>query len=353
MASNRFARAARLIAAAAAIAATVTLVPASAGNAAPNLSLDQVKAQVAQLQNEAEAANERAQVAELKVQQAQARLSQVERQLTAQKARLDKLSVRMGQYASAMYANGGIDPSVQLMLSDNPSDFLAQAASLDQVARIQDAAFKDALNARLQLDNTQAQVNQQLATLRDLKQQAEANRAEVNAKFNQAKALLARLTAAQQRRLAAAQAARSASASQPSRSGGSSSTGSSYTPPPASSGRAGTAVAYAMAQVGKPYVYGAAGPDAYDCSGLTMMAWAQAGVSLAHSASIQYASTARVSLSDLQPGDLVFFYSDIHHVGMYIGGGQFVNAENPSVGIRVQNLYDPYWQSVYVGAGRP
>ena len=357
MASNRFARAARWIAAAGALAVAVTLIPASAGQAAPNLSLDQVKAQVAQLQNEAEIANEKAHVADIRVQQTQRRLDQVERQLTTQRARLDKLSARMGAYVAAMYANGGIDPSVQLMLSENPSDFLAQAASLDQVARLQDSAFKDALNARLQLASTQTEVDQQLARLQDLKKEADANRAEVATKLAESKALLSRLTAAQQRRLAAQQAARSAAASQSSRSSGTPSSGSSsggttYNPPPAGSGRGAIAVAYAMAQVGKPYVYGASGPSAYDCSGLTMMAWASAGVSLAHSASMQYAATARVSLSDLQPGDLVFFYSDIHHVGMYIGGGNFVNAENPSVGIRVQNLYDPYWQSVYVGGGR-
>ena len=353
MASNRFARPARWLAAVAVLAAAFTLVPASAGQASPNLTLDQVKARVSQLQNEAEIANEKAQVADIHVQQTQRHLDQVERQLSAQKARLDKLSAQMGAYAAAMYANGGIDPSVQLMLSDNPSDFLAQAASLDQVARIQDSAFREARSAGLQMAATQAQVDQQLAKLQELQKEADANRAQVNTKLAESKALLSKLTAAQQRRLAAQQAARNATASQSSRgSNPGSSGGSTYTPPPAGSGRGAIAVAYAMAQVGKAYVYGGTGPSSYDCSGLTMMAWAQAGVSLPHSASVQYAMTPRVALSDLQPGDLVFFYSDIHHVGMYIGGGNFVNAENPSVGIRVQSLYDPYWQSVYVGGGR-
>jgi cell wall-associated NlpC family hydrolase len=358
VASKRFARAARWFAAAGVLTAALTLVPAGAGEAAPNLSLSQVKARVAQLENEAEVADEKANVADIQYQQTQRHLNQVQHQVAAQQARLDKLTAQMGAYAAAMYANGGIDPSVQLMLSDNPSDFLAQAASLDQVARLQDSAFRETKNAGLQLASTKAEVNQQLAKLAALKKTADANRADVNDKLAQAKALLSRLTAAQQRRLAAQQAARNAAASQSSRSSnsgsnsGSSSGGSTYNPPPAGSGRGAIAVAYAMAQVGKPYVYGASGPSAYDCSGLTMMAWASAGVSMPHSASMQYAMTARVSLSQLQPGDLVFFYSDIHHVGMYIGGGNFVNAENPSVGIRVQNLYDPYWQSVYVGGGR-
>jgi cell wall-associated NlpC family hydrolase len=352
VASNRWARAARTVAAGSVVmvaAAGLILVPSSASQATPNQSLDQVKQQVADLQNQAEVAQEKANAARIKVAQTQHRLDQLQRGLDGQRAKLDRLSTQMGAYAAAMYTNGGIDPSIQLVLSDNPSDFLAAAGALDQVSRTKDEAFAAARTARISLAQTQDQVNQQLATLNTLKKQADANEADVNAKLAQSKALLAKLTEQQRRQLAAQQAAQAQATTVPTSSG--SSGGTSYHPP-ASSGRAGVAVGYAMAQVGKPYVYGAAGPDAYDCSGLTMMAWAAAGVSLPHSASMQYAMTARVSLSQLQPGDLVFFYSDIHHVGMYIGGGNFVNAENPSVGIRVQSLYDAYWQSVYVGGGR-
>jgi cell wall-associated NlpC family hydrolase len=115
------------------------------------------------------------------------------------------------------------------------------------------------------------------------------------------------------------------------------------------SGRAAAAVHFAMAQIGKPYVYGAAGPGAYDCSGLTMAAWGAAGVGLPHSSSAQYGSGTHISASQLQPGDLVFYYSPISHVGMYIGNGMIVNAENPSAGIRVTGLYS----MPFVGAVRP
>ncbi len=112
-------------------------------------------------------------------------------------------------------------------------------------------------------------------------------------------------------------------------------------PPPASggSGAAAAAVRYAMAQVGKPYQYGAAGPNAFDCSGLTMMAWAQAGVSLPHSSSAQYGVGRHVSASELQPGDLVFRYSPISHVSMYIGNGQQVSATHTGDYVRVQSMY--------------
>ena len=100
-------------------------------------------------------------------------------------------------------------------------------------------------------------------------------------------------------------------------------------------GRAAAAVQYAMAQVGDAYVYGAAGPAAFDCSGLTMMAWAQAGVSLPHSSSAQYGMGPHISESQLQPGDLVFYYSPISHVAMYIGNGMIVHAANPGAGVLV------------------
>jgi peptidoglycan DL-endopeptidase CwlO len=111
----------------------------------------------------------------------------------------------------------------------------------------------------------------------------------------------------------------------------------------------GPAVAYAKSKIGDAYVYGAAGPSAFDCSGLTMAAWSQAGVSLPHSSSAQYSSGRHISESELQPGDLVFYYSPISHVGMYIGNGKIVNALNPGAGVVISGLHD----MPYVGAVRP
>ena len=104
-----------------------------------------------------------------------------------------------------------------------------------------------------------------------------------------------------------------------------------------------------MAQVGDSYSYGAAGPSAFDCSGLTMMAWAQAGVGLPHSSSAQYGSGPHIASGALQPGDLVFYYQPISHVGMYIGNGMIVHAANPSTGVVVSGLYS----MPYSGAVRP
>lgn len=119
---------------------------------------------------------------------------------------------------------------------------------------------------------------------------------------------------------------------------------------PAASSRAGTAVNAAMSEQGTPYVYAAASPGvAFDCSGLTSWAWAQAGVYLPHQSAQQYASTAHVPSSAAQPGDLVFFYSPISHVGLYVGNGMMVHAPNSG---SVVNVRAVNWSNV-VGVGRP
>ena len=117
----------------------------------------------------------------------------------------------------------------------------------------------------------------------------------------------------------------------------------------AASTGASAVVSYARAQVGDPYVWGAVGPDAFDCSGFTMAAWAQAGVSLPHNSGAQMGSGTPVSTDALMPGDLVFYYSPVSHVGIYVGDGQIVHAGNPSIGVTTAPLH----QMPLVGAVRP
>jgi peptidoglycan DL-endopeptidase CwlO len=323
------------------------------GYADPNLTIAQAQQRVNALYDQAAAANERYHTAQYKVQQGKQDLARVRQQLAKQRALVGRLDQQMADYAATLYATGGIDPTLQLVLADNPSDFLSQAGALDQVARTQDAAFRAAQTARLQLAQTQAVANDKLAALKKLEAQAAKEKQAVDAKLAEARKVLDGLKAEQRARLARLQAQRAAQAAQQSQqqlaSAPSPSSGGYGGPV---NGRAGVAVAFAEAQVGKPYVFGAAGPYSFDCSGLTMAAWAQAGVYLAHSASIQYGQTSRVSSSDIQPGDLVFFYGGIEHVGIYVGGGLFVHAANPSEGVRVDSFFSSYWQSVLVGIGR-
>jgi cell wall-associated NlpC family hydrolase len=216
--------------------------------------------------------------------------------------------------------------------------------------RSQDADLRRAETARVALAQTEELANQEVAKLKDLEAKAAKEKATADAKLTEAEDLLSRLKKKERERLAAAEAERQAAAQAASRDA----LRSTPSPQPSygngGSGRAAVAVSYARAQVGKPYVFGGSGPSVFDCSGLTSAAWAQAGVYLPHASSAQYSSTSRVSA--LQPGDLVFFYSDLHHVGIYVGGGTFVHAANPGDGVVAESLYSSYWQSVYMGAGR-
>ena len=118
--------------------------------------------------------------------------------------------------------------------------------------------------------------------------------------------------------------------------------------PPVSPG-AGTAIAFAQAQLGKPYVFATSGPNTFDCSGLTMAAWATAGVRMVHYSGAQAASFPRVTRDQLKPGDLVFFYSDLHHVGLYIGGGQMIHAPQTGDVVKIS----PAWRDTFMFGVRP
>ena len=125
---------------------------------------------------------------------------------------------------------------------------------------------------------------------------------------------------------------------------------------PASSQQGNIAADWALSQIGRPYQWGGAGPYTYDCSGLTMAAWANAGVSLLHYTGYQWEDGVHVPLDDLQRGDLLFYATDnfdpatIHHVGIYIGGGDMVDAPYTGVDVRIDSIYQP---GVPIGAVRP
>jgi cell wall-associated NlpC family hydrolase len=326
---------------------TVALVP-GIGAADPDLTIEQVQERVDALYHEAEQATERANAVTLEVQETERRLEALHKDIAKQERAFEALREVLADVAADMYATGGIDPSMQMMLSSDPDDFLLQAQSLDQVLRSQDADLRRAEAAQLALEQAQIRADQELERLRQLQDEAQKERDAANAKLAEAQDLLSELKAEERERLAALAAERQEEAAAASRS-------AAPSPSPtvsSGSGRGGSAVAYAKAQIGDAYVYGASGPDAFDCSGLTMAAWASAGVGLPHSAAAQYGVTSRVDMSSLMPGDLVFFYSPISHVGIYVGGGMFVHASNPSTGVLMEPLFSGYWRGAYVGAGR-
>lgn len=126
-------------------------------------------------------------------------------------------------------------------------------------------------------------------------------------------------------------------------------TGNPYGPPPAVSPRAAEVVEYARAQLGKPYVFATSGPATFDCSGLTRSAWGSVGVRMPHYSAAQAVLFPKISFSDLQPGDLVFFYDDLHHVGIYIGGGKMINAPQTGDVVKISSA----WRSNFRWGVRP
>jgi peptidoglycan DL-endopeptidase CwlO len=351
----------RSVAILAAIVCSLTLAPALS-QADPKPSIDEVERQVAALQDDAEAATEAFLAAQLEADKAQQQLDKLNAKVRRSEAALAELQKAVGGFAAAAYRSGGLDQSFSLLLADDPSVFLAQASDLDGIARRQsDVMHKVAVSSQ-QLAVDKQIAAQQAATLAGIRADLAVKKKAIDTKVAQAQNLLANLKAAERKRLlakqaaaraaSAAAAARAAASVRPSRdtrpttSGGGGGGSVSSTPP---SGRAAGAVRFALAQVGKRYQYAATGPYAYDCSGLTMAAYRSVGVYLPHQSGAQFGYGRRVSSGELQPGDLVFYYSPIHHVGIYIGGGRIVHAANPSSGVRI----DPLYSMPFVGAVRP
>lgn len=344
-----------------------SLLPQAAW-ADPAADIATVSARVDSLEHEAEQAAERWNDARLAATTAQRELDKVNALIKQREAAVAAAQKTVGAIAAATYQGGGLDSSLQLLLADHPDRFLNQASSLDAVARGQGEALVKAAAAKQQLANDRIAAEQQKKVLDDAKAAATAEKSAVDGKLAEAERLLSSLKAeqraaleAQQRRASEAAAAAAAAASErvsrvsrsqrtaaaTSDSSSSSSSSSSASVPV--SGRASVAVQAALSRVGKSYVYGATGPNSFDCSGLTMWAWAKAGVSLPHSSRAQYSGGRKISKSELRPGDLVFYYSPISHVGMYIGGGKIVHAANPRSGVNIAGLNS----MPYTGAVRP
>jgi peptidoglycan DL-endopeptidase CwlO len=330
----------------------LAVLPGAAA-ADPSPSLAEVQRRVDDLNRDAADAAERYNTAKVDLTETSRQLRSARNRYAVTKRHLDAMKALVGRIAVASYKSGGVDPTVALVLSDDPTTFLRQASDLSQVNRRQSGMLQGMEAARLRAAVDRKAVADQQARAAALQQRIAAEKRTIEGRLRQSRDLLARLEAKQRARLLALQQAatqRALGARSDAMRASRSSRGDDFpTYDGPASGRAAEAVKTAYAQLGDPYAWGAAGPNAFDCSGLTMYAWAAAGVSLPHSSSAQYGAVRHVSVSDLQPGDLVFYYSPISHVGMYIGNGMIVHAANPSAGVRVSELYS----MPYVGAVRP
>lgn len=300
--------------------------------------------------------------ARLRLDELTAKLLEARRRADDSRARYQAAREQARARAVAAYVEGGMLPRAA-MVAHGPGQQLSLRSEYLAVLAADGRAAVDALAAAGEdLAAQQADLAAQHAAAVAARDRLEAARRAVVAAMAAQKALLARaqgeldaLVRAEETRRAAEAArraraeleARQARAAKATRSAVVEPPPGTDAPPP--SRGAAAAVAFAKDQVGKPYEWGAAGPDSYDCSGLTMAAWRQGGVSLPHSSRAQWSATTRVAIGDIQPGDLLFYGRPIHHVGIYVGGGQMIAA--PESGRNVQ--YQSIWRSDLVGAGRP
>ncbi|MFB8235750.1 NlpC/P60 family protein [Kitasatospora purpeofusca] len=316
------------------------VLTAGPAQAEPAPGLATVKEEVDRLNEEAEQSIERYNGFQEKQQKLQGEASRIQEKVARGQDAMNELRTRLGGIAADQYRNGGIDPSVQLMLDSDPGAYLARAAAQNQVVDSQAALLRQALAEQRRLDQDRAEATATLAQLDQAATSLAGEKKAVQDKLAKAQALLNKLSAADRAKVNAQEAAAT-------RASRSAAERPAYTGP--ATGRAAAVVQFAYSQLGKPYVWGATGPSGYDCSGLTGAAYRAAGVQLPRVSQAQWNAGARIARADLQPGDLVFFYGDLHHVGLYIGDGKMIHA--PRTGKNVEVL--PIDAMPYVGAVRP
>ncbi|WP_435769320.1 NlpC/P60 family protein [Nocardioides sp. SYSU DS0651] len=316
-----------------ALAASIGLslsAPVSPAQAEPDI--DTVRERVERLYHEAEQASERYNDARLELADLEKDLDSLEADQARQGDALDGVRADVRDAIIQRYQSGSLGPTGELLTADSEG-FLDQLATLSTIDGLQDSLLSDYDNEREAYDIRRSQTEKRRDDVAELEAKLAKEKDTADDKLAEAEKLLGELEAEEREQVI-------------SRDGGTRAPDAASIP---ASGRAKAAVAFALAQVGDAYVFGAAGPNAWDCSGLTMAAWGQAGVGLPHSSSAQYGSGARIAQSQLQPGDLVFYYSPISHVGIYIGNGMIVHAANPSTGVRVAGVNS----MPYAGAVRP
>jgi cell wall-associated NlpC family hydrolase len=313
--------------------------------------IDQLSLRVSQL-------SERYDAARLRVDQVNASLARAQAAMGATDGNLTAARLRVRAMAVSSYISGGEITQIGLLVPKSVNELSQRNAYFHSLAGGTNGAIDALRQARAQLNDQQAQLiaeqaaaNKALVAAESARRGAAAADAAERAILGRVQGQLAGLVAtvqAQQRaasatRLQADLAARDATRASRSRSasglGGSGlGAGNSTSLPPPPPGASG-AVEEARRELGKPYVYGGSGPNSFDCSGLTAWAWGHAGHSLPHSAAAQYNVTTHVPVSALQPGDLVFFGSPPYHVGIYVGGGQMINALHSGTNVEYDSIY--------------
>lgn len=322
------------------------------GTGTGGASINEVQKKVDALYQQAEAKTQKYNAAK---QKADAQRHKLDRMMDDAAKRTEKLNEsrrELGSFANAQYRTGAVSQTATLLLSQNPERFFEQTHVLDRMTLRQKDAVTRYKHELAEAAQQRRKATAQLDALSSAQRSLQQDKREVQGKLADARQVLAKLTAEQKARMARLEkerqerARKAAERAEEERrrqeGGGGASTGSGAI--------ADKVLAFARAQLGKPYVWGATGPSSYDCSGLTQDAYKAAGISLPRTTWDQVKVGQSIPRSQLQPGDLVFFFSDISHVGIYVGNNTVLHAPHPGAEVRYETMDDmPFHSAVRPG----
>ncbi|MFJ5830229.1 NlpC/P60 family protein [Streptomyces sp. NPDC093089] len=312
----------------AAAAAAVALSAQSGAQAAPaNPKIDDVKSKVDKLGHEAEEATEQYNLAEERRGKLQKEIGDLQDKVARGQQELNTLRDQIGSVASAQYRSGGIDPALQLFLSADPDTYLDKASAIDQLSAQQADVLTSIQAKQRTLAQQRAEATTKLADLEDVRKTLGEKKKKYLGKLAEAQKLLNTLTAEERAKIEQAEQRASRDAGERVNLG-------NEVP---ANGFGAAALSAAATQLGKPYVSGAEGPSAYDCSGLTQWAYGQAGVDLTRTTYTQQNDGVKIGRSQLKPGDLVFF-NGLSHVGLYAGNNTILHAPKPGAVVRYESM---------------
>jgi|SRR5690625_1689338 len=314
------------------VAAGSLIVPSGVAYAEP--TQEEVEDKLDSLQEEADGIIQDYNEAKEDHEAAKKKADKLEDQVGDEKERYEELRDDVADFASAAYQGNDLDSPSSVVNVENPEDLLAQSADIGYLSKSQKQKLDDFSDSHERLFRLKDEADSALSDAKDKKDEIEDKKDKVEDKIDEQEDLLAEFPDADP-----------AASDGDSSSGGASYTGSA-------SGDARAALDFAFAQVGKPYVYGATGPSGFDCSGLVMRAWGAAGVSLPRTTYGQAESGHRVTRDQLQPGDIVFFYGNLGHDGLYVGNGKMVHAPRTGKNVEVISM-SGYWDSQFQFGVRP
>jgi peptidoglycan DL-endopeptidase CwlO len=326
------------------LTASATIGAASLSSAAPSREeVEQARARLDSLNRDLDLMVEQYNQARLRLQGVQARLADVRAQAQRAQATADRATRNLNANAARAYRGVG-SQIAELFESASLADFSDRLEFIGSMAQADSDLAVEAETARQEARWTAAELRATAEERQGIVDALAAKQDQIESRVAEARDLYEELDREYHEALAASAAAEEAAAA------GTSVGGSPIPPPPAPNANVAAVLQAAYSMIGTPYQYGGSSPETgFDCSGFTMWSWSHAGVYLPHSSAAQYASLPHVAQSDLQPGDLVFFYSPISHVGIYVGGGSMIHS--PQTG-SVVSVVPIYWDS-FVGAARP